>query len=59
LYPRSTHPNGIPGVGYDKFPKQWFNGVDKSLIASRTYDRKRNKYGVKAGQDQVGSMSAE
>jgi hypothetical protein len=53
-YPRNRYPKGIPGVGIEEFPREWFDGVDASLYQSRRYDRTRNCYGVKSGLDQVG-----
>ena len=33
-----------------EFPKHWFNGLDiDTMITSRKYDKKLNKYGVKCG----------
>jgi len=53
-YPRSRYPDGIPGVGYDEFPQEWFTGVPQELYASRRYDATRNCYKVKSGLDQAG-----
>lgn len=53
LYPRKKYPQGIPGVGYEEFPKAWFENVPASHYKSRRYNIKTNRYGVKAGQDQV------
>ena len=30
-------------------PKEWIDGVDKTLLTSSTYDARRNRYGVKCG----------
>ncbi len=53
-YPLATYPKGIPGVGTDELPAEWFEGVAPELYASRRYDASRNYYGVKSGLDQVG-----
>jgi hypothetical protein len=53
LYPRHKYPNGIPGVGTDEFPAAWFEGIDRSLYASRKYDVRHNRHSVKSGQDQA------
>ena len=34
-------------------PKEWFDGLDVQMFASRRYNCQTNMYGVKAGQDQV------
>ena len=48
---------GIKGrdvaVSPDEFPKDWFDGLKADAYKARRYDIKRNKYGVKAGQDQA------
>lgn len=36
-----------------EFPAAWFRGLRMDQYASRKYDAKRNKYGVKAGMDQA------
>lgn len=57
-YPRSRYPDGIPGVGYEEFPKEWFEGVPRELFASRRYDATRNCHKVKSGLDQAGWESS-
>jgi len=54
LYPRHTHPDGIPGVGIDEFPPAWFEGVPSRLYSSRCYSVANNRYRVKSGLDQEG-----
>jgi len=57
-YPRSRFPNGIPGVGFDEFPAEWFEGVPKEKYSSRKYSTANNCYRVKSGLDQVGWESS-
>ena len=57
-YPRSKYPNGIPGVGVEEFPKEWFEGVPKALYLSRKYSTAHNMYKVKSGLDQAGWESS-
>ena len=57
-YPRAKYPKGIPGVGTDEFPPEWFEGIAPELYASRRYDQSRNCYGVKSGLDQAGWESS-
>ena len=54
LYPRGRYPKGIPGVGIDEFPKEWFAGVPPELYRSRRYSTAHNRYRVKSGLDQAG-----
>jgi len=54
LYPRGRYPKGIPGVGTDEFPKEWFAGVPPELYRSRRYSTAHNRYRVKSGLDQAG-----
>lgn len=48
---------GIKGrdvdVAHEEFPKDWFEGLKDEQYRARRYDHRRNKYGVKAGQDQA------
>ena len=53
-YPRSRYPKGIPGVGFDEFPDEWFEGVPRERYLSRRYSTTHNCYGVKSGLDQAG-----
>ena len=57
-YPRSKYPNGIPGVGVEEFPEEWFEGVPKALYLSRKYSTAHNMYKVKSGLDQAGWESS-
>ena len=52
---------GLPGpdgkrrdvaISAGEFPKEWFEGIEKSRYANRRYVAETNMYGVKAGQDQ-------
>jgi len=54
------HPlGGKPGIRGpcditpQEFPREWFNGLEKSRYASRRYDARTNFFRVKAGQDQA------
>ena len=57
------HPRGgKPGVrspkdgveiDHKEFPKEWFEGLKPDNYRARRYDKKANKYGVVAGQDQA------
>jgi hypothetical protein len=57
-YPRSKYPHGIPGVGTDEFPKDWFEGIAPSAYQSRKYSTAHNCYRVKSGLDQAGWESS-
>jgi hypothetical protein len=52
-YFRSRFPDGIPGFGYEEFPKERFAGIPQELYASRRYDAQRNCHKVKSGLDQA------
>ena len=54
--PRGGKP-GILGasvqIDHKEFPKDWFEGLNKSMYCARRYDRNVNKYKVVAGSDQA------
>ena len=55
FHPRGGRP-GIRGpcaIDPNEFPKDWFDGLDQSMYASRRYNIPTNLYGVKAGQTQT------
>ena len=56
FHPRGGKP-GIRGrdvaVTHSEFPKEWFAGLKPEAYRARRYDHTRNKYRVKAGQDQA------
>jgi hypothetical protein len=45
------YPKGVK-ISADEFPKDWFEGLDDKDYKGTRYDVKRNKYGVKSGQNQ-------
>ena len=54
FHPRGGKP-GIRGpcdIDPKEFPREWFEGLDKTMYASRRYNVPTNMYGVKAGQTQ-------
>lgn len=55
FHPRGGKP-GIRGpcaIDPKEFPKDWFEGLDQTMFASRRYNIPTNLYGVKAGQTQT------
>lgn len=53
--PRGGKPGLKPSVDvtHTEFPAAWFEGLAPGAYRGRTYTVARNKYGVKAGQDQA------